>query len=197
MMCAAGVLLVSSAASAHVFTIWASAPAQVLSGEVYTVEFWGQVESPQWVSGDSAVAGFWIDVAGTGNIASLSQATLAEWARFFRSEGTVDGTNLVNVSGMQWSCPLLCKFTPTLENPLLLFSIDVTAGGAGSVTIGAVPRPGDIAMNFYPSWILFDVVAAEPDGSNVIMLSATTIVVPGPMSVAAVGVGVGFWRRRR
>lgn len=197
MMCATGAFLVSSVASGSVFTIWASAPAQVLPGETYTVEFWGSVESPQWVSGDSAVAGFWVDVAGSGNIASLSQATLAEWARFFRSEGTVDRTSLQNVSGWQWSCPLLCKFMPTLENPLLMFSIEVTAGGDGSVTVGAVARPGDIAMSYYPSWIWYDVVTAQPDGSNVVMHSATTIVVPGPMSASVVLTGLRLARRRR
>ncbi len=94
----AGVTMAAHA-DPHVFTISAQAPATALPGETIAVEIWGQVQSPLWVQGTSMVAGFGIDVFGSGAISNVEMGQISEWAARFGTNGIVQGFNVVGTSG--------------------------------------------------------------------------------------------------
>ena len=49
----------------HTATIWIEGPDEVLPGTTFTLDVWGRFESPDFVEGVSAIAGFGLDVICT------------------------------------------------------------------------------------------------------------------------------------
>lgn len=195
----AAVAGLAGAAVAQDFTISAVAPAQVNPGETYTVEFWGSVEGAPWVDGTSAMAGFGVDAIGSGNVASVSDATVAGWAAGFGVAGVVIADDVTGISGGQLA-NLFGILNPgiDLSNPIMLFSIEVTAGAGGVITYVAGNPNINGGLSFYPdSEDGASVRAPNDPGTTLSFVSATTTVIPAPASLALLGLGGLVARRRR
>jgi hypothetical protein len=195
----AAVVALAGAATAQDFTISASAPASVNPGETYTVQFWGAVSGSTFVDGTSAIAGFGVDAMGSGSVGSVTAATVAGWAAGFGVAGVVNGANVEGISGGQLA-NLFGILNPAIDlsNPIMLFSIDVTAGAGGSVTYVAGNPNVNGGLSFYPdSEDGASVVAPNDNGTTLTMVSATTQIVPAPASIALLGLGGLVARRRR
>ncbi|MBX3323734.1 MAG: hypothetical protein KF757_12165 [Phycisphaeraceae bacterium] len=199
----AGAVISSGAvADPHVFTIYAQAPATALPGETITVEIWGQVHSPLWVQGTSMVAGFGIDVLGTGAISNVAMGEFAWWAERFGTNGTVSGTNVLGTSGGQlWLLFGDCWFPPCWEygNPVLLFTIEARAGLEGSMTFTPANPNINGGMSFYPvDTDGASIVGPNDAGTSLHTISATTIIIPTPATVlVGAGAAILLSRRRR
>lgn len=194
----AAVAALAGAATAQDFTITAMAPASVNPGETYTVDFWGAVDGG-FVDGTSAIAGFGVDAMGSGSVAGVTAANIAGWAAGFGVAGTVNGANVEGISGGQLA-NLFGILNPgiDLSNPILLFSIDVTAGASGSVTYVAGNPNVNGGLSFYPdNEDGASIVAPNDSGTTLTMVSATTSIVPAPASIALLGLGGLVARRRR
>jgi hypothetical protein len=194
----ASALGLAGAAFAQNFEIALVAPMTVERGETYTVEAWASVTGDQWVDGTSAFAGFGFDLVGSGNVATVTAATISDWAAGFGVEGTVDGINIVRISGGQ--LPNSGDLNPYMDasNPILLFTVDVTAADVhGSITyIPENPNPNG-GLSFYPDTDEFySIVAPNDPGTTLTLTGVTTRVVPAPATLALVGLA-GLARRRR
>jgi uncharacterized protein (TIGR03382 family) len=190
----------ASTALGQVFTIWAEAPDAVNLGETYTVEFWGSVEGDPWVDGQSAVAGFGIDAIGSGDVVGVSPATIADWAVLLGSAGNVLGSHVHDIMGGQ--LPNIFWINPdiNMNNPVSLFTIEVTAANApGSITY-TPSNPNEIGgLSFYPS---SDdgaaIIAPNAPGTTLVLTGVTTAIIPAPATLAFVGLaGLVAGRRRR
>lgn len=189
---------VAGAAVAQDFTIAATAPASVNPGETYTVEFWGSVSGGSWADGTSAMAGFGVDALGSGAIASHTNATIADWAAGFGVEGATVGNDVVGVSGGQLANVFNLNPNIDMSNPILLFSIDVTAGAAGNIVYVAGNPNVNGGLSYYPvSTAGASVVAPNHAGTTLSFVAATTTIVPAPASIALLGLGGLVARRRR
>lgn len=192
-------------ADPHVFTIFAQAPATALPGETITVEIWGQVQSPVWVDGGSLLAGFGIDVLGSGAISNVAMGEISWWAAGFGTNGVVVGTNVIGTSGGQlarlWWWGDHCWFPPCWEygNPALLFTIEARAGLEGSMTFTPANPNVNGGLSFYP--IHTDgasIIGPNDAGTSLHTIGATTIIIPTPASVlVGAGAAVLMSRRRR
>jgi hypothetical protein len=188
----------SSPAFGQVFTIWAEAPEAVNPGETFAVEFWGSVVGDPWVDGTSALAGFGIDALGSGNVANVTVATVADWAADLGTEGVVSGNDVHAISGGQF--PLLL-FQPDFnwDNPSILFTIEVTAthvSGSISYTPGNPNING--GLSFYPdSFDASSIIAPNDPGTTLVLVGATTRIVPAPAAIGLVLAGLWCPGRRR
>ncbi len=191
-------LALASTAWGQVFTIWAEAPEAVNPGETYTVEFWGSVEGDPWVDGVSALAGFGVDALGSGPVASVTTATIADWASDFGMEGQVTGIDVLAISGGQYS---LIVFQPDFnwDNPSILFTIEVAASNAPGL-ITYVPGNPNVngGLSFYPdSQDSASIAAPNDSGTMLVLIGATTQIVPAPATLGLVFAGLfGSGRRR-
>jgi hypothetical protein len=184
--------LTASAASGQVFTIWAEAPGAVGPGETFTVAFWGSVESDLWIDGQSAMAGFGIDALGEGAIAGVTEADVASWAAEYAAPGVVLGDDVVGISGGQLHSPFFESPPFDLSNPILLFTIAVTAGQAGSIAYTpGNPNPNG-GLSFYPDEDEgASIIAPNDAGTALVLEGATTRIVPAPMTLGPLLAG-GF-----
>ena len=195
----AAVAALAGAATAQDFTITAVAPAAVNPGETYTVEFWGAVSGADFVDGFSAMAGFGVDALGSGSVASVTEATIADWAAGFGVPGTVNGANVEGISGGQLA-NLFGILNPAIDlsNPIMMFTIEVTAGASGSITYVAGNPNVNGGLSFYPdSQDGASIIAPNDAGTTLSMVSATTTIIPAPASIALLGLGGLVARRRR
>jgi hypothetical protein len=189
-------------AAGQVFTIWAEAPEAVNPGETYTVEFWGSVDDDSWVDGTSAMAGFGINAIateGAGLVVLNHGSVIADWAAGFGTDGTVVGPDLLGTSGGQLPTLFGDGYVPDLTHPMMLFAFEVTvADTAGSVTYTPDGPNVNGGLSFYP---VYDdsnsVIAPNDPGTTLVLVGATTRVVPAPATLGLVF--AGLWRpgRRR
>jgi hypothetical protein len=195
--------LLASPALGQVFTIWADAPEAVNPGETYTVEFWGRVEGDPWVDGISAMAGFGINAIatqGAGLVVVNHGSVIAEWAAGFGTNGTVVGSDLFDTSGGQLAALFGGFPPPDPSNPILLFTFDVTVGDlAGSVTYTPDGPNVNGGLSFYPDGQDgYTIIAPNDPGTTLVLVGATTRIVPVPATLGAFGfAGFAVCRRRR
>jgi hypothetical protein len=185
-------------AGAQDFTIAAAAPAQVNPGETFVVEFWGAVEGPGFIDGVSAISGFGIDALGSGAVASVTTANVASNLSVGVLTGTVNGSNVEGIVAGQLANIFNLNPGISFDNPMFLFSIEVTAGAAGVIVYtGGNPNPNG-GLNYYPNSTSGESVSALVDpGTTLTFVQATTLIVPAPASLALLGLGGLVARRRR
>ncbi len=187
-------------ALAQNFEISMVAPMTVGMGETYTIEAWASVTGDPWVDGFSAFAGFGIDAIGSGDVAGVTTATFPLWAAGFGVEGFVSGINVKMISGGQLA-NLFGVLNPnlSLSNPILLFTIDVTAANTlGSITY--VPDNPNVngGLSFYPdSEEGASIIAPNDPGTTLTLTGVTTTIIPAPATLAFVGLAGLAGRRRR
>ncbi len=191
----------ASPAMGQVFTIWAETPETVNPGETYTVEFWGSVEGDPWVDGISAIAGFGISAIATegGSLVVINHGSvISDWAAGFGTNGTVVGSDLFDTSGGQLAAIFGGLPPPDPTNPILLFTFDVTVGNlAGSVTYTPDGPNVNGGLSFYPDGQDgYSIIAPNDPGTTLVLIGATTQVVPGPATLLALGLA-GFAASRR
>ena len=196
----AAVSSVVGGALAQDFEIALVAPMTVEMGETYTVEAWGSVTGDPWVDGTSAMAGFGIDLIGSGNVASISQANFPIWSAGFGVEGFIDGTSLLGVVGGQLA-NLFGVLNPnlSLSNPIMLFSVEVAAADSpGSITYTPANPNVNGGLSFYPDSTDGATIGAPNDpGTTLTLAGVTTRVVPSPAGLALIGLaGLAAGRRR-
>lgn len=194
-------LAAHAAGQTHRFTMWAEAPETVLAGETFTIGFWGSVESPVFVEGTSAMAGFGIDAVGQGSVTLVSNVTIQPWAADYGTVGGIFGPNVQGVSGGQIRNIITPPLSFSLENPILLFTFDVTAGGSGSITYTpANPNPNG-GLSFYPDYLNgASIVGPNDADTSLALIGATTRIVPAPTPLMLVGASLytlGSRRRNR
>jgi hypothetical protein len=199
---ALAVVAIASPAWGQVFTIWAEAPETVNPGETYTVEFWGAVEGDPWVDGTSAIAGFGISAIateGSGLVVTNHGSVISNWAAGFGTNGTVVGSDLFDTSGGQLAALFGGFPPPDPSNPILLFTFDVTVGDlAGAVTYTPDGPNVNGGLSFYPDGQDgYTIIAPNDPGTTLVLVGATTRVVPAPATLGLVF--AGLWRpgRRR
>jgi len=198
-----GLAMIASVAGgqSHRFTIWAEAPETVLAGETFTVEFWGSVESPAFIEGESTMAGFLCDAIGSGSVASIDHANIEPWAEQYANGGTIAGASLLGVTGGWYRSVIAPPLIFNFDNPIRLFTFEVAAGASGSITY----TPGQShplgALAFYPSYTNGASITAPYDAdTSLTLLGATTRIVPAPTPLALVVAGLytlGSRRRNR
>jgi hypothetical protein len=194
--------LLASPALGQVFTIWAEAPEAVNPGETYTVEFWGSVEGPEFIQGTSAMAGFGISAIateGSSLVVINHGSVISEWAVGFGIDGTVVGSDLFDTSGGQLAA-LFGGWLADMTHPIMLFTFDVTVGDtAGSVTYTPDGPNVNGGLSFYPdSEDGYSIVAPNDQGTTLVLVGATTRIVPAPATLGIFGfAGFAVCRRRR
>jgi MYXO-CTERM domain-containing protein len=187
-------------------TIWIEGPDEVLPDSTYTLEVWGRWESPSFVDGVSAFAGFGIDMhvtEGREDISSVGGVQIAGWAAGFGNNGIIEVVDILGASGGQLA-NLFGILNPTIEmgNPLLLYSFEFTTE-TGPLTVlefsPANPNPNG-GLSFYPVSTDGASVIAPNDAGTELVLVPWRYEVPGPggaaVVLAAAGV-IGTRRRRR
>lgn len=191
----------ASPAGAQVFTIWAEAPETVLPGETYAVEFWGSIEGEPFVEGESAVAGFGISARATSGaelVAVNHGSEIAEWAAGFGTDGTVVDADLLDVSGGQLASIFGDDWTD-MTHPIVLFTFEVTVGESrGAITYTpSDPNPNG-GLSFYPDWNDGHSITAPNDpGTTLVLVGATTVIVPSPMLLVALTMMAAPFQARR
>ena len=199
----AAVAGLAGASMAGGFTVYAVAPAVVNPGDTYTVEFWAEFSDARFINGTgvgtSAIAGFGLDALGTGNIAGVSTASINASLLFGSNTGVAGGGNVTGIIGGQLA-NLFGFLNPNINqnNPIRLFSIDVTAGAGGFITYTAGNPNVNGGLSFYPdSQDGASIVAPNDPSTSLNFIGASTFVVPAPASLALLGLGAMAARRRR
>ncbi len=195
----AAVAGLAGASMAGGFTVYAVAPAVVNPGDTYTVEFWAEFSDARFINGVSATAGFGLDALGTGDVASVSNANINPSLLFGSNAGVVNGNNVQGVIGGQLA-NLFGFLNPNINmsNPIMLFSVDVTAGAGGLITYTAGNPNVNGGLSFYPnSTDGASIIAPNTPGTTLNFIGASTFVVPAPASLALLGLGAMAARRRR
>ena len=186
----------------QVFTIWTEAPATVERGGTYTVEFWAMIEGLPFIQGQSAIAGFGIGgfaTDGRERVVTNHGTVFPNWVGF-RTYGTVDGPDVIGVSGGQLANLFGAPPWADQSNPIMLFQFDVTVG---DILGGVTYTPGDPhplgGLSFYPHVNDgFSIVAPNNPGTSLVFVGATTNVIPGPGAVSVLLLaGLTGFRRKR
>jgi len=198
-------LLLSASAAAqatHHGYIWVEGPDEALApNTTYTLEVWGGVESPLFVHGTSMMAGFGIDILNTGggdSVASVSNVRIAEWARAFGTTGSIQGNDIIGVSGGQMPQDFPMD-PPELRNPIELFSFDLTTAGGplGQISFApANPHPFG-GLSFYTHWWSgLMLIIPNQEGSE-LHFGGWTSTVPSPGSGLTLVLACISFRRSR
>ena len=198
-------LLLSASAAAqatHTATIWIQGPDEVLPNSTYTAEVWGSWDSPSFIDGVSAMAGFGIDVhptQGIGNLASVSSATIASWAAGFGSPGYLLNLAIIAPSGGQ--IPNVFGLNPGIEmgHPLMLYSFEFTTNDTPISVLEFSPMNPNLngGLAFYPVSTNGASIVAPNDAGTQLNLVPWTYRVPAPGTVVPLCVGLVMLRRRR
>lgn len=197
-VCAGGAL----AQATHTATIWIEGPDEVLPDTTYTLEVWGEWDSPDFVEGVSAFAGFGIDVvptAGREDIAQIGGVIIAGWAAGFGTDGVTLDLAIHQASGGQLA-NLFGILNPNIEmrNPLLLYSFEITTGGGPIEVLEYTPANPNLngGLSFYPDSLDGASVIAPNGADTALVLVPWRYEVPGPGGVAVLVIGL-IRRRQR
>jgi hypothetical protein len=200
------VLLIAGTAwgqTIHNGFIWIEGPDEVLeSNTTYTLEIWGRIESPAFITGDSAIAGFGIDIrntAGRDQIDSISNIQIADWAAGFGTDGTIQIIDLLNTSGGQLA-NLWGILNPNIDmrNPIPLFTFDFTTASGPVTNLEFTPVDPNVngGLSFYPDNEDGASIITPNDADSSLTLTPWTYQVPGPGSLAPL-LFLAAWRRSR
>lgn len=203
----AAVLCAQAAGQAvHHGYVWLEGPEGVLApNTTYTMEAWGRWESPLFIDGFSAMAGFGFDVintAGSGTqVASVSNVQFFLWDGLWGTQGTIVGTNITGISGGQIPNPGIVPIWPfmDLRNPIPLFTFTFITADAPIVHLGFEPmRPHPMGgLSFYPNATDGASIIAPNDEGTALHMIGWEYVVPSPSSWVAVGLMMLAGRRGR
>jgi hypothetical protein len=188
------VLLIAGTAwgqTIHNGFIWIEGPDEVLeSNTTYTLEIWGRIESPAFITGDSAIAGFGIDIrntAGRNQIDSISNIQIADWAAGFGTDGIIQIIDLLNTSGGQLA-NLWGILNPNIDmrNPIPLFTFDFTTASGPVTNLEFTPADPNAngGLSFYPDNEDGASIVTPNDADSSLTLTPWTYQVPGPVSAA-------------
>lgn len=183
--------------------IWIEGPNEVLeSNTTYTLEVWGRMESPAFITGDSAIAGFGIDIrntAGADQIASISNVQIADWAAGFGTVGTILIIDLLNTSGGQLA-NLWGILNPNIDlsNPIPLFTFDFTTANVPIENLEFTPMDPNVngGLSFYPDIEDGATIITPNDAETSLTLTPWTYQIPAPGTLVPL-VLLGVIGRRR
>jgi len=169
----------------------------------FTLEIWGSFSSPDFIDGTSAMAGFGIGIETTGLAGapwSIDEIQNAPWATGFGHIGTIDGTDVEEVSGGQLA-NLFGILNPDiyLSNPILLFTMTVESPSSpGYLELTPMnPNPNG-GLSFYPDSTDGASIVAPNDPGTSIHFESWSWQVPAPSSIACLALwGMVSSRRRR
>jgi len=194
----------AGAQATHNGYIWIEGPEEVLQpNTTYALEVWGRWESPLFVEGYSAMAGFGIDIinaAGQSSVGSVDQVRFPSWSELFGQFSGVSGTDILGVSGGQLPRNPInpVEPNPNTDNPIMLFMFEMTTSNAVLAPIQFLPSNPSIhgGLSFYPSIDDFFSIVAPNDHDTALHLTGWTSV-PAPFSVVPMIGVLGMIRRRR
>lgn len=195
----------AGAQATHHAEIFMVGPSEVMRNSTYTLEVWGRFDSPWFVEGTSAIAGFGIGMGATTGfeqLASISNVQIAPWAGGFGWPGIILGLAIVDggVSGGQLA-NLFGFLNPNINmsNPILLYTVDFTTGDVPITHIGFAPQDPNVngGLSFYPiSTDGASIIAPNhPDSS--LTLTGWEYFVPSPGAGVLALAGPMVFRRRR
>jgi hypothetical protein len=170
-------------------------------GETATFAVFAQWDSPAFIDGLSATAGFGFDIVtayGLDNVASMSNLQYADWAAGFGVGPDYTDTSILNISGGQLA-NLFGILNPgiNMNNPIELFTFDVTwSSGPLGVTEIATSNPNiNGGLSFYPdSQDGASIIAPNDPDTELVMGSIIFFPAPG---TAAPLLMMAMIRRRR
>lgn len=187
------------AQATHAATIWIAGPDEVLANSTFTLDVWGRFESPDFVDGVSAIAGFGMDVICTEG---REQIVSVEGPGRFGGGITLEsgfpvGPDLIEVRGGQVPnlFGILNPFID-LSNPMHLFSFEVTVGDISHIAFDTMNASLEGGLSFYPDSTDGATIVAPNDAGTSLTFVGWEYVVPGPWTVAIGGLAV-LGRRRR
>ncbi len=152
-------LVIAASASAQVHTGAFSiqhTSGVYMSDETATFTVFANWDSPAFIDGFSAFAGFGIDIVtsfGADNIDSMSNLQYADWAAGFGADPDYTSSSILNISGGQLA-NLFGILNPNINmsNPIELFTFDVTwSSGPLGITEIVTGNPNvNGGLSFYP-----------------------------------------------
>ncbi len=170
-------------------------------GETASFAVYAEWDSPEFINGFSATAGFGIDIItahGMDNVASMSNLQYADWAVGFGSTPDYIGADILNISGGQLA-NLFGILNPGIDmsNPIELFTFDVTwSSGPLGVTEITTGNPNiNGGLSFYPdSQDGASIIAPNDPDTELVM--GSIIFFPAPATAAPL-LMMAMIRRRR
>jgi hypothetical protein len=189
------------AQATHDAFVWIEGPGAVTPGSTFTLDVWGRFESPAFVDGVSAIAGFGMDVictAGRDEVVSVDGPD--GFGGIVLESGFAAGPDLLEVRGGQLA-NLFGILNPTIDlsQPMHLFSFEVTVGDFTQLAFTPANPGPDGGLSFYPDSTDGGTIVAPNDADTTLTMVGWSYEVPGPgpggMAVVAVAV-VGRGRRR-
>lgn len=187
-------VLASAASADAVFNIWVDAPSEVLAGETFTVGVWAEVSGSILDTSDGGFHEFLMDLLAIGVEAEFSTATIP-FINLPADFGTPGLNALRSVAAGNY--PYAFNFAD--ENPLLLFTTEVTTAPDVRGSMEMTVSPVDGAPGMLSWWvdygILADILDTDP-GSSRIITPATVNVIPAPATLGLLALGLLARRRR-
>lgn len=186
----------------HQADIWIVGPSltEVHWWTTIRLEVWGQFESPAFIPGTSAMAGFGIDIENTlgGGEVSVSNVQIGGWAAAFGQTGQIDGSDITGVSGGQLA-NLFGILNPGIDtsNPIRLFTFDVEIDTPSAIHFQPVNPNINGGLSFYPDSTDGASIVAPNDPDSSLTLNGWSWVAPTPSGLGVFVLAGGLVRRRR
>ncbi len=199
-------LVVAASASAqdiHNGTITIVGPNEYIDHySTYTLEVWGQWDSPDFIEGVSAMAGFGFDIEqtiGQEQIVSVGNLQYAPWAAAFGTDPTIVGNDMLGISGGQLA-NLFGILNPDIDlgNPILLFTFEITTGEEHVWNIEFTPTNPNVnaGLSFYPDSENGASIIAPNDADTSLTMNSWAYYIPSPASTVPLFLMLAARRRR-
>ena len=173
--------------------IWIEGPDEVLeSNSTYTLEVWGRFESPAFIAGESALAGFWFDIITTVGRDQIDYIWNIQVNGGYGGFGTgetiqIIGPDIFNASGGQLA-NLFGILNPNIitSNPVQLFTFDIVTASVPITDLEFTPmNPGiNGGLSFYPDIEDGATINAPNDPNTSLTTKPWAYQIPSPISVA-------------
>jgi hypothetical protein len=199
-------LVVAASASAqdiHNGTISIVGPNEYIDHyNTYTLEVWGQWDSPEFIEGVSAMAGFGFDIVqtvGQEQIVSVGNLQYAPWAAAFGNVPAIVGNDMLGISSGQLA-NLFGFLNPDIDlsNPILLFTFEITTGEEHVWNIEFTPTNPNAngGLSFYPDNEDGASIIAPNDADTSLTMNSWAYFIPSPGSVVPLLLLAAVRRRR-